>query len=425
MPFCDVEKTLAVHNRLREKHGAPPLQWSAECGLYAQKCADENMKRSQIHHCFVETQSTGRKMGQAIYWSQDASKVTSSVAVQCFYDEVKDPGYDYSTPGYQPGTGQFTSLVWYNTTHVGMSRSKDGAYIVANYYPAGNINDAKHFQKNVLPLNTPFSMRPRNKVEAALFAQFDIVSKGRKAVPQEEVEALFDSLGNKRLANAVRDADKDGDGEINPIEFVMAMSHPSDSDGENNDLGRIIGFIQADADGDMKVDKQELQRYLTEKTGHSISKEQATEIMNRFDKDGDGNLDYGELSNLLVSGDADKSAPETLTSPRPGSEGVASPRCATAPAQEASKQEKVWGVQKRGPEPSQPSSANLGPVVFNAWDARVEGFLSDVPAHCAGVGISVKSCLESGGTAELTRTSNTINAKLMMGEVVGQVNWKW
>merc|ERR1712061_30204 len=127
---------------------------------------------------------------------------------------------DFQNPGYQPGTGQFTSLIWYNTTHVGMSRSKDGSYIVANYYPAGNIVGAKHFQKNVLPLNTPFSMRPRNKVEAELFAQFEIISKGRRNVPSEEVEALFEKMGNQRLADAARTADADGDGAINPIEFV-------------------------------------------------------------------------------------------------------------------------------------------------------------------------------------------------------------
>merc|ERR1712150_111074 len=159
---------------------------SNECALYARKCAQENQDNGRVHHCFVETASTGRKMGQSIFWSPQASQVTSQVAVQCWYDERTDPGYDFAKPGYQPGTGQFTALVWYNTTHVGMSRSKDGCYIVANYYPAGNLMGSSHFALNVLPLNSPLTYRPRNKVEADLFKEFDILAKGRDKVPQEE-----------------------------------------------------------------------------------------------------------------------------------------------------------------------------------------------------------------------------------------------
>lgn len=301
MPFCDKDKTTAVHNRWRERHGAPPLQWSRECAIHAQKCADENQAHGRVHHCFVETAATHRRMGQAIYWSGEASKVTSAVAVACWYEECKDPGYDFSKPGYQPGTGQFTSLVWYNTTHVGMARSANGNYIVANYYPAGNIVGEKSFLMNVLPSGTPLSLRPRNKVEAELFRSFESISKGRMSVPTEELGELFRRMGNKRLELAAETADVDGDGFVDPREFAMAMSHERDSDGENEGLSRIIGFVQADDNGDSRVDVKELQRFMNSQMGMKVTEERAKEILAKYDADGDGTLDYGELSELLTS----------------------------------------------------------------------------------------------------------------------------
>merc|ERR1712203_1252088 len=136
-----------------------------------------------------------------------------------------------------------------------------------------------------------------------------------------------------------------------------------------------------------------------------VSRRRASEIMKRFDTDGDGSLDYGELSTLLLSCTSDTPSNENPTSPRPVSEGMPSPRRSEASTRSTSRLDKPW-------------SANPGPLVVTVWDAKVEAFLGDVPTHCGGVALSVKSCLDSGGTAELTRTSNTIDVKLIMGEVV-------
>lgn len=68
-------------------------------------------------------------------------------AITAFYDEISL--YDYGAPGLSAATGHFTQLVWKATTHVGMARSLDGKYLVANYLPPGNSGPAGAFAGNV------------------------------------------------------------------------------------------------------------------------------------------------------------------------------------------------------------------------------------------------------------------------------------
>ena len=66
-----------------------------------------------------------------------------------WYDEVKD--YDFDSPGFAGNTGHFTQNVWVESQFVGLARSEDGHYIMANFFPAGNLNTADAFAKNVFP----------------------------------------------------------------------------------------------------------------------------------------------------------------------------------------------------------------------------------------------------------------------------------
>ena len=84
---------------------------------------------------------------------------SGSDAVQSWYDEVLDPGYDFDGGGFSAGTGHFTQVVWVGSTHVGAARSRDGVYVVANYLPAGNMMGS--FPRNVLPPNSPIQKRCR------------------------------------------------------------------------------------------------------------------------------------------------------------------------------------------------------------------------------------------------------------------------
>lgn len=135
---------LVAHNRLRARHGCLALKWSnkvySEAKLHANRC----QAKGKMFHGF----SPGVNHGQNIYWSIPPCKKAVD-AVFSWYNEIKKPGYNFKKPGFSTGTGHFTQVVWKATTHVGMAKSKDGRFIVANYSPPGNMMGA--FPANVKP----------------------------------------------------------------------------------------------------------------------------------------------------------------------------------------------------------------------------------------------------------------------------------
>eukprot|EP00434_Breviolum_minutum_P015864 symbB.v1.2.013978.t1/scaffold1001.1/size146904/9 len=125
-----------AHNAHRKNHSAPPLQWMDECYLSAKKQANLCQERSAMYHGTCSGPS-GRH-GQNIYWCSSPGSDAGEM-VYAWYQEVNDPGYNFSDAKHTPGTGHFTQVVWKGTTHVGMALSEDGRFCVANYYPAGNV----------------------------------------------------------------------------------------------------------------------------------------------------------------------------------------------------------------------------------------------------------------------------------------------
>ena len=61
---------------------------------------------------------------------------TTGEAVDMWYNEVDDPGYDFSNPGWDYGTGHFTQVVWKGTTEVGCGVAN--GWVCCRYYPPGN-----------------------------------------------------------------------------------------------------------------------------------------------------------------------------------------------------------------------------------------------------------------------------------------------
>jgi hypothetical protein len=61
--------------------------------------------------------------------------------------------YNYDNPGFNASTGHFTQLVWKNSIQLGIgiafSTDNQTAWVVAEYYPQGNIDG--EFAANVLP----------------------------------------------------------------------------------------------------------------------------------------------------------------------------------------------------------------------------------------------------------------------------------
>jgi len=145
------QATLDAHNTRRMVHSAPPLTWSDECYREAKKQADACQAKSTLFHGCLEGPSG--QHGQNAYGCSMPGSSADSV-VQSWYSEIDNPGYDFSKPGYTPGTGHFTQVVWKATTHVGMAISEDGLFVVANYLPAGNFMPNPNFETNVMPPNT-------------------------------------------------------------------------------------------------------------------------------------------------------------------------------------------------------------------------------------------------------------------------------
>ncbi|XP_032577465.1 Golgi-associated plant pathogenesis-related protein 1 isoform X2 [Drosophila sechellia] len=143
--IADLQKDhLNEHNRLREKHGSPPLilddALSQGCEEYAKVlAANERLEHSS---------SAGQKYGENLCMrSQDPLQ-----CVQDWYDEIED--YDFEKPQFGMSTGHFTALVWKNAKKMGFGQAKDkkGYYwVVARYYPPVNVNG--QFEENVLPPN--------------------------------------------------------------------------------------------------------------------------------------------------------------------------------------------------------------------------------------------------------------------------------
>ena len=81
------------------------------------------------------------------------------------------------------------------------------------------------FPDNVLPPEAPLRFRPRNKLEKALFAQFQqLDAEGDGRIPQEALVAALTEHGEAALAEAAGAADVDGDGSLDAREFITSMT---------------------------------------------------------------------------------------------------------------------------------------------------------------------------------------------------------
>merc|ERR1711904_433956 len=149
--------------------------------------------------------------------------------------------------------------------------------------------------------------RPRNKFETTLVEDFKKIAKGSTMIPAQDLQDLFRRLGETKLADSVKDADKDGDGRINAEEFVIASCQMKHSDEGNckeleSKLNRVVGFVDMDGDGNGRLDEEEFVKYLSSMGGGKRTPQEVHQLIQRFDKDGDGLLDYEELMALHDSG---------------------------------------------------------------------------------------------------------------------------
>uniref|UniRef100_A0ABI7WW34 GLI pathosis related 2 n=1 Tax=Felis catus TaxID=9685 RepID=A0ABI7WW34_FELCA len=83
---------------------------------------------------------------------ESLSRLTGKEVADRWYSEIKN--YNFQQPGFTSGTGHFTAMVWKNTKKMGVgkaSASDGSSFVVARYFPAGNVVNQGFFEENVLP----------------------------------------------------------------------------------------------------------------------------------------------------------------------------------------------------------------------------------------------------------------------------------
>jgi uncharacterized protein YkwD len=141
-PRDEAAQWVEAHNRVRAKHCAAPLTWSAKLAEIAQRWANALRDRGcQFGH---SGGTTGENLAAGTIGTLDPGTV-----VQMWYDEVAQ--YHFPDGGFSSNTGHFTQVVWRGTRRVGCGHSqcKGLDILVCEYDPAGNWEG--QYRDNVLP----------------------------------------------------------------------------------------------------------------------------------------------------------------------------------------------------------------------------------------------------------------------------------
>ncbi|KAG7470002.1 hypothetical protein MATL_G00135000 [Megalops atlanticus] len=141
------EEVLRSHNEYRRQHQAPPLKLSSKLSREATRYAESLASTRILKH---SAESSRGSCGENLAWAS-YDQPGKDVADR-WYNEVKN--YNFNRPGFSTGTGHFTAMVWKSTKKLGVGKATatDGStFVVARYFPAGNITNQGHFEANVLP----------------------------------------------------------------------------------------------------------------------------------------------------------------------------------------------------------------------------------------------------------------------------------
>jgi uncharacterized protein YkwD len=136
------QRFVDAHNRVRAKHCAPPLAWSAELAAVAQTWAntlrDKGCRFGHSGGTFGENLAAGTE-----------GVLDPEATVKMWYDEIEK--YRFPDGGFSMQTGHFTQVVWRGTTRVGCGHvtCKGNDIWVCNYDPAGNWDG--QYADNVRP----------------------------------------------------------------------------------------------------------------------------------------------------------------------------------------------------------------------------------------------------------------------------------
>lgn len=91
-----------MHNEYRFRHGAAPLQWSAELAWEAQQWAENLARSGELRH--NDDDSVGENLAGMV-----GGELTGREATDMWYDEIED--YNFDNPGYSEDTSNFSQVI--------------------------------------------------------------------------------------------------------------------------------------------------------------------------------------------------------------------------------------------------------------------------------------------------------------------------
>ena len=145
-----LEEALFAHNELRLKHNAPPLILNPNLSILAQAHAETLAKEKKM--VFSNNKLKNEKIGENLYKGtnncngEEVSSFWYKGNKKYNFKNVEKNDFNDSEINF------FTQMIWKNTKEVGFgfyNDAKGNFYVVANYFPCGNIQG--EYQNNVFP----------------------------------------------------------------------------------------------------------------------------------------------------------------------------------------------------------------------------------------------------------------------------------
>ena len=141
-----IKLILKMHNDLREKHNSPPLSNNEELNTIASEYA-ESLVNNKGKYIYSPKIYKGQLVGENIVISE------SKKPEEIFNSLVKGQKiYDYDENKFSKITGNFSQIIWKETTDIGIGfwhdKNNKKYYSVILYYPIGNC--LGEFKENVI-----------------------------------------------------------------------------------------------------------------------------------------------------------------------------------------------------------------------------------------------------------------------------------
>ena len=161
------EGIISEINKIREIHQVSALISSPDLDAIAQSFSNK-LSKSGGELVNSNNRYKGKELGENIFYNE-LGIVNIETVIDTWYEDEKD--FEYNVQN-QEGTA-FSQLVWKDSKLIGLGMSKDdkgGTYIVANFYPIGNVEGK--YNLNVSKPKEDRKKSKNNKVDE--FSKFEL-----------------------------------------------------------------------------------------------------------------------------------------------------------------------------------------------------------------------------------------------------------